>query len=421
MARTLRDKFQLFFLFGAGSNQHNQLLLERDPNDSDQLGESGESHELTEIVACVREVESDVINGAGTVGSDFACQLFAGGGHSGILTRSGRLYLFGWNEANQLGTSGIVKGEDLAAAPMSPLPVVSELRDLRVSTASLGFSHTLVIERVTNKLWVFGDNTNGQANGVVGDPCVTPTTPPWAAKETFVSVAAGVFHSAAVTTEGALVTFGCQRSGALSPVRSDPIGRWNPCDGSKILGAACGRKHSIAFDDQGRVWTWGDNGHGQLGRDVREGKRDSNPQLVELPCLCQVVHVSCGWSHNVVLAKCSNGSTIVFGWGRNDKGELGTGHSGDVPIPVLLFTSHNVQSVACGSESTVFLDADDELWCCGWNEHGNLATGDAVDRFTPCKAVGARVNRAPGYPDHATTCFAAGGSHILAMKVFSPV
>jgi alpha-tubulin suppressor-like RCC1 family protein len=209
------------------------------------------------------------------------------------------------------------------------------------------------------------------------------------------------------------------------------VQRWKPCGGgggsSRVVRVACGRAHTVAVDDRGRIWTLGDakNRHGQLGR--RAGEEASEPEVVELPVPSpsspyRVESVSCGWHHTVVvLRRPDDGSALVYGWGRNDLGQLGTGSTENVPSPRRLFEAHRggVQSVDCGSEFTSLVDDSGRVWSCGWNEHGNLAAGGASDRccaLVPAAGV-ARVARPPGYPDDAVARVAAGGSHAIAMRV----
>ena len=90
---TMAKEFQqhnLYFLFGSGSNQHNQFLLASKQNKAFLVNEE-EAHKLTELLLCTKQVDHDQV------------KLFIGGvGHSGLLTKRGHLYLWGWNNRDQL-------------------------------------------------------------------------------------------------------------------------------------------------------------------------------------------------------------------------------------------------------------------------------------------------------------------------------
>jgi alpha-tubulin suppressor-like RCC1 family protein len=406
-------KYKLHFLFGSGSNQHNQLLLASDTNAAELVNGGEDAHEMKDMVLCTPSY--DQIGGA----HDPVQQLFAGGGHSAVLTESGRLFMFGWNESGQLGKSEVISDDS-----NTPLPLVSALEGVKVETAALGFNHSLVIEKDTGRLLAFGDNNRGQVDGTMSsNPSVSSEsrTPEFLRGEHVVHAAAGLFHSAVVTREGELVTFGCGRFGqSLSSVSSDPVwvGRWKPDDGSKVIRVGCGRRQTTVLDDRGRIWTFGENKYGQLGRAVAEGGVDATPRIVDITEDGWKCHdIQCGWSHTIVIGEDVEGSTAVFGWGRCDKGQLGTERTENVSTPIRLFGSHKVQSVACGSESTIVVDAAGDLWSCGWNEHGNLASGGDKDSYALSKAIGAPITTTPGYPGECHVTIAAGGAHLLAMKV----
>lgn len=464
LARRLRDDYGLFFLLGAGSNQHNQLMLRQTstlvngalPDEVTGRTNNGndEVHGLKEVVAAYSRKGDVVIHDSSPRDDrpELAVDLLAGGGHTGILTSFGRLFLVGWNDSGQLGFSPARHHADESHSENRyeefeiPMPItLKELPDVRVETASLGFSHTLLIEKGSGRLIGFGSNEKGQVLGCPNEPgsdapwttsaVHVPSTPFWTAStdERFVSVAAGVFHSAAVTNHGELCLWGCPRSIGLdqsSPTTANGVLRWQPRDGSRVVKVACGRRHTVVVDDRNRIWTIGDNRHGQLGRTADDATR-GEPEVVVLDSLVasssyRVESISCGWSHTVILVKDGAGSTRVHGWGRNDRGQLGTGSTDDVRLPRRLFETHDVQSIECGSEFTVAVCANDSVWSCGWNEHGNLATGDSRDRLDLVPAGGIsmggfsappQVGRPPSYPEDSPVRVAAGGSHLVAMRV----
>jgi len=405
MTKAFQAKHHLHFLFGSGSNQHNQLLLHSEDNAAN-LVNGEDAHEMNEIILCTEKKDR----------FDPAVEVFAGGGHSGLLTKSGCLYLWGWSDSGQLGTSCIHESA-------VPLPVVAELRGIQVQSCALGFNHTLVIEKGTGRLFAFGENSRGQVGVPSNAKVEKPVTPDFLKDENLVDVAGGLFHSAAITKSGELVTFGCGRFGqsvSASSNADSSFGRFKPDDGSRLVRVACGRRHTVTLDDQGRIWTFGDNKYGQLGRTTCEGQRNPTPALIQGAWMkkeSKCIAVECGWSHSIATVENPDGSTAVFGWGRNDKGQLGMGSADNAMAPTRLFSSHSVQSIACGSECTVVVDDMDQIWSCGWNEHGNLATGDTSDTFLLKKITGTPITTTPGYSDDTRFSIAAGGAHLLAMRV----
>ncbi|KAL7575073.1 hypothetical protein ACA910_000444 [Epithemia clementina (nom. ined.)] len=505
----------LFFLYGVGSNQHNQLNLGMKKNrntagaggggctspttdNRSLMDDGGEVHEWTEILLCgvppalPSQSSSNVPELSSSFSSsqqqqqqqeqDWPKQVLAGGGHSAVLTTQGNLYLFGWNDKGQCGAKNSTTKplEDHAPAPLH-----APLQELRVETCALGFHHTLLIEQETGHLWAMGDNSRGQVNGhfhvknnnfdddkaqedeqhqQTSAMVQVPTKVPFLANQRVVDVACGLFHSAAITSEGEVVVFGCGRFGqalsslpttAMGSSSSSWSGRWKPHKGAKLQRVACGRRHTVVLDEHGCVYSFGDNKYGQVGRTINSNpssnepeyqqQQDAKPQRVHGPWEMDgytVCDIQCGWSHTVILAHKTNQEdglrdTAVYGWGRNDKGQLGiiSGDDGDnkallnCPTPVRLFAdiSTPIQQVACGSEFTLVVDRMDAIWGCGWNEHGNLAHSqpheprEVVSTPRLVVADGARkVANPPTNPAHATIGLAAGGAHVLAMRVVVP-
>ncbi|KZV53871.1 hypothetical protein F511_00137 [Dorcoceras hygrometricum] len=98
---------------------------------------------------------------------------------------------------------------------------------------------------------------------------------------------------------------------------------------------AAGGWHSTALTDDGEVYGWGRGEHGRLGfGDDKSSKMV--PQRVQLLVGEDIVQVSCGGTHSVALTRDGR----MYSFGRGDHGRLGygrkvtTGHPAEVPIVV---------------------------------------------------------------------------------------
>ena len=58
----------------------------------------------------------------------------------------------------------------------------------------------------------------------------------------------------------------------------------------------------------------------------------------------------------------------------------------------------------------------DMLWGCGWNEHGNLGTGDQEDSFTLSLTQGVKTCTPPGIRN-SDIALAVGGAHYIVAAV----
>lgn len=153
----------------------------------------------------------------------------------------------------------------------------------------------------------------------------------------------------------------------------------------------------------GRVWTWGDNAHGQLGQP--DASRTLRPRPV--PGLSGVVAVAASW-HSLALT--SDGR--VHAWGRNTTGQLGNGRFGlaemeALPVRIEGF-EEPVTAIAAGWDHSLALTRDGSVYAWGCRSHGQL--GDGVrETGNPM----AKPRRVPGLSGVAA--IAAGGQHSLAL------
>jgi alpha-tubulin suppressor-like RCC1 family protein len=98
-----------------------------------------------------------------------------------------------------------------------------------------------------------------------------------------------------------------------------------------VVAAVGGDAHSAVLTAAGRVYTFGANDRGQLGRESAEAASPLNPRrrggdvpgLVSALVNARVTHVSCGDAHAV--ARTALGD--VFVWGANERGQCGDGVS----------------------------------------------------------------------------------------------
>lgn len=100
--------------------------------------------------------------------------------------------------------------------------------------------------------------------------------------------------------------------------------RLDGLEGRKIVDVACGWDSSMALADDGKIFVWGSNSHGQLGsRTIKLGSWTSKPLAVELDVPVQ--RISMGLRHTAVVTRDSK----VFICGAAAKGQLGIGSCDD--------------------------------------------------------------------------------------------
>ena len=121
--------------------------------------------------------------------------------------------------------------------------------------------------------------------------------------------------------------------------------------GTRAMAVAAGSRHSLAVDETGRVWAWGDNSSGQLG--LGHTKPVAGMALVTgLPGRTSVI--AAGTQHSMALL--TDGTVWV--WGANNRGQLGRGAADAFavqPKPVRVTTLGRVVDVASGNDFVLAL------------------------------------------------------------------
>ncbi|MBV8940689.1 MAG: hypothetical protein JO321_10585 [Solirubrobacterales bacterium] len=312
-------------------------------------------------------------------------------------TRS--LLAWGLNTSGQLGNGSTTN---------SHLPVKVKLpKGTKVSKVAAGFDHSLAVT-LTGSLLAWGLNTSGQ----LGDGSTTNSGLPVKVKlprgTKMTAVAAGYYHSLAVTLTGSVLAWGDNAHGQLGNGSATgsrvPVKVKLPA-GTKVSKVAAGYGHSLAVTSTGTVLAWGDNAYGQLGDG---GTTDSHrPVTVKLPAGTKVTAVAAGYGHS--LAVTSAGSLLA--WGLNTSGQLGNGSTTNSPVPVKvkLPAGTRVTAVAAGYGHSLVVTATGSLLAWGLNTSGQLGNGSTTDSHLPVKVKlprGTKVSKV-----------AAGNYHSLAVTL----
>ena len=250
-----------------------------------------------------------------------------------------------------------------------------------VKQVACGWHHTLIL---TDSGVVFGvgGNEEGQLGcGKITIPRLQPCPIAAAAGVKFNFICAGKEHSAGISADGQLYTWGENVDGRLGH-KSGEVSysgeRGRTLTEPSIVQAlrdvsvrrvACGVRHMLCLTDVGRLFTCGAGSRGRLGLGHEEG-RDS-PVPVEAMNDLVVICIACGGGHSVAAADDGR----VFSWGANDRGQLGNGtvEDGNTPNAMGSFAAHgNCTEASCGLAHTMLLTGSNLLFACGDNRSGQL-------------------------------------------------
>ncbi|KAH9134984.1 hypothetical protein AeRB84_019390 [Aphanomyces euteiches] len=194
----------------------------------------------------------------------------------------------------------------------------------------------------------------------------------------FSHLACGSRHAIIVDANGRLFAFGDSEHGQLglgSNIRTcTKPNVWNGLDTdarlhSKLTEVACGSVHTLALTDDNEILGFGDNDHGQLGFAVRTVDMTSVPKCLP-PLRQRVTKLACGLKHSMALLD----NATVVSWGYGKSGALGHGSRENVDVPTEIFSLRGrpVYQVACGDMHSAVVLSSGELLTTGWSENGRL-------------------------------------------------
>jgi alpha-tubulin suppressor-like RCC1 family protein len=243
----------------------------------------------------------------------------AGCFHSLALTSTGQLYAFGHNGSGELGyqpTAG--PGENAHPTPtLVTLPgQLGPVVQIAAGGAGTGGFSLALTE--SGQLYSFGDNRYGQLgfaedSGPGPDPSENdhPTPTLVTLPGPVALIAAGTFHTLALTEDGRLYAFGSNRFGELGDTTNNGTEEANPTPTLVTLpGApgpvariAAGYEDSFALTRAGRLYSFGWNYYGQLGRQADVGNSQApnpTPAQVAMPGGAAVATVAASTDHTLV-------------------------------------------------------------------------------------------------------------------------
>lgn len=172
----------------------------------------------------------------------------------------------------------------------------------------------------------------------------------------FAQIAAGGAHSFVLTLSGAIFGWGRNKFGQLG--LNDDNDRYVPTllkslRTQKVVHICCGEDHTAALTKEGGVFTFGAGGYGQLGHNSTS--HEINPRKVFELMGSLVTQITCGRQHTTAFVP-SSGRIYSFGLGGN--GQLGTGTTSNRKSPFTVKGNWLPYSTQC------LIPADSEQYYC---------------------------------------------------------
>jgi alpha-tubulin suppressor-like RCC1 family protein len=299
------------------------------------------------------------------VGLPSAARISAGiGDHECAVVVRGRLYCWGSNDSNKLGTMFYTSSATpLAVAGLPP-----------VTWAATGTHHTCAVVTGTGAVKCWGSNTFGE----LGDGSTTPSASPVdvTGLTGAVTVTAGDGFTCALKSDDTVWCWGEGNDGQLgngqrgpgvkstSPVQvldaaPNPNGFGDPLTG--ITAVSAGLTHVCAVKGGGAgnpaVWCWGTDAVGELGDGATGPSSFAVPAVGLVQSATQGVNtVQSGWYHTCadLVSKTSPATSSVICWGGTPGNGSAADSTGPQPVPPLTGLGH-VSGFSAGFDGTCAL------------------------------------------------------------------
>ena len=297
----------------------------------------------------------------------------AGTGHVLRIGPDGNLYAWGDNAAGQLG-NGTTTNSSSPVAVTLPASVTAR-------SIFAGNAHNLMIGSDGN-LYSWGYNAYGQLGNGSTSNSLTPTIVTLAPAVTPKNIAAGIYHSLAIGSDGKLYTWGDNANGQLgngTTVNSSTPAVVSLAPGVNALAVSGGLLHSLAIGNDGNTYAWGDNAYGELGNGSSAAS-SAVPVVVKFPLGVSAVAIASAYAYNLALGN----DGVLYAWGHNSAGQLGDGTTTNrsTPVAIALPAGVTAQVLAAGGLNTLVLGSDGKLYAWGDNTYGELGNGGTTSSLT---------------------------------------
>ena len=135
----------------------------------------------------------------------------------------------------------------------------------------------------------------------------------------------------------------------------------------------CGVEHNIVLTVDNKLFGWGQNESGQCGIEPSKNKILSDPTQIDSLNPFKIKEVSCGSEHTLALTE----EGELYSFGKAEDGVLGydtVTEISHIPQKISFFTSNNIkiESISTGSIHNIALDTEGKVYSWGSNLLGEL-------------------------------------------------
>jgi alpha-tubulin suppressor-like RCC1 family protein len=119
---------------------------------------------------------------------------------------------------------------------------------------------------------------------------------------------------------------------------------------------ACGNGFDLVIANPYQVYSWGTNKSGQLGHGKPSHRHTKKPKLI--PELFNIQAVAAGSDHSLALTYQGQ----VYSWGANSSGQLGLDHFDDLPTPTIIPHLDEIVAIFARHKGSLALNAQGQVY-----------------------------------------------------------
>ena len=286
------------------------------------------------------------LEAAKVYGVENVAQISSGSRHVAALTTDGKLYLWGANDYGQIGNGRYSNNED---------PQKISIQNVSQVIAS---GNLTIFIKDDGTAWQCGLSFGGESWNAE-TYILTPQQIPDISDAVDVSV--GSTHILAILDTGEVQSYGYNSYGELgNGSRTGGITSADVLNLTSINYVLAGTNYSIAIDQNGELYFWGNNETINFGLTYTGYQEQLKLQSTNVG----IKDIAAGEGFSVVLY---NDGTLAA-WGINDKGQLGNGTFDSSEEPIAIPNFSGAKSIDCGRDFTVVLKEDGTVWEFGYHE-----------------------------------------------------
>ena len=298
--------------------------------------------------------------------------------HILAIDENDNLYAWGENDDGELGI-GSTSIEDI----IEPQRVKGNTKFIMVDSAR---NSSMAIDKDGN-LWSWGSRVDALGLGDVTENVLTPQKVSESTQ--FSKVSIGGLHTLALDKNGNLWSWGHNNYGQLGneSISNEAKVPTRVSINKTFKEIKAGSLYSMAIDVSGNIWTWGVNADGQLGNGSKGLPVETPTQVTTNKVFNKIAIGHTGLTSGGASYALDNEGHL-WSWGNNEYYGLGNGTNEDTLEPTKVIEQLTFKEITAGQLYAIGIDTNGNSWSWGFHSYGARGTGYDAPYNKPTRFTG---------------------------------